>query len=172
VTRLATLIIEKKRFFFPMPEEIMTAPNDGEKPGKFVELFPHPLSRLYLALQWKINSEQEGDAVVLSNVWLRSFAKLENRSLLRYRKFLNNECIIYAKPLRNGREWLYRICDSSTGLPLTNEADTEAVKRMKDPGRIREVIRTRVMRRYKKQVTDAAPIPIQEKEMTPSSWSE
>ena len=78
-TRLATLIVSQGGLFFPIPENIMTSlDDDEEKPGTFLKLFPHPLSRLFVTLLWKINAEQDGDAVVLSNVWLRRFACLDN----------------------------------------------------------------------------------------------
>ena len=67
MARLATLIAEKG-FFIPLPEHIMVDPKDRDKPGLFLKLLPHPLSRLYMTLLWKINAEQDGDAVVLSNV--------------------------------------------------------------------------------------------------------
>jgi hypothetical protein len=70
MARLATLI-SKKEFFIPLGERIMTDPKDNEKPGLFLELFPHPISRLFLVLLWKINLQHDGDSVILTNVWLR-----------------------------------------------------------------------------------------------------
>jgi hypothetical protein len=68
MARLATLIAEKG-FFIPLPEYIMTDPKDREKPGLFMELLPHPLSRLFMTLLWKINVVQGGDAFVRSNAF-------------------------------------------------------------------------------------------------------
>ena len=65
MARLATLIIEKKGLFFPVLDYgIMLDPSDKEKPGTFLELFPHRLSRLFMVLLWKINFEQEGDGAL------------------------------------------------------------------------------------------------------------
>jgi hypothetical protein len=172
MTRLATLIIEKKGLFFPVLDSIMTDPEDDEKPGMFLQLFPHPLSRLYVTLLWKINMEQDGDAVVLSNVWLRTFAKLDKESLRKFRQFLNRENIIRAEPLGSGREHLYRMLNPDTSQPMNDETDAEAIARLKNPDRIREVARTRIMRRYRKAPADDLPEPNREQLSKVSSWGE
>jgi hypothetical protein len=159
--RLASLIVARKGLFFPILDSIMHEPSDSEIPGTFLKLFPHPLSRLLMVLLWKINSEQDGDAVVLSNVWLRSFAKLDNKSLLKYRRYLNDHKLILAVPLGSGREHLYRIFDPNSGLPLSDETHTQAVRRLRNLERIREVARKRVMRKYRKHnpsVVEALPL--------------
>jgi hypothetical protein len=171
MTRLATMIIEKRGLFFPIMENIMTDPNDSEKPGLFLELYPDPLSRLFTVLLWKINQEQDGDATILRSTWLKDFANFGYMSLVRHRAYLHKHKIISALKLGGGHEYLYRICDPKTGLPMTVETDIEAVKRLRDAKRSREVVTARVMRRYKKRIY-AAPIPLQEQEMTQSSWSE
>jgi hypothetical protein len=171
-TRLATLIVSQGGLFFPMLENIMTSHEDSERPGIFLNLFPHPLSRLFVTLLWKINAEQDGDAVVLSNVWLRRFACLDNKSLLRYRQYLNNNGVILAVPLGSGREHLYRICNPRTGLPLSDETNVEIVDRLRNPERIREVARTRIMRRYRKQPAQEAPTAATEPVPIRSSWDE
>ena len=170
--RLATLIVSQGGLFFPILESIMSSPDDEEKPGAFLKLFPHPLSRLFVTLLWKINAEQDGDAVVLSNVWLRRFACLDNKSLLRYRRYLNNNGVILAVPLWSGREHIYRICNPRTGLPLTDESNLEIVDRLRNPERIREVARTRIMRRYRKQPAQDAPKEATELIPVRSSWDD
>jgi len=167
-TRLATLIIERKGFFFPIPEHIMTDPGDKEKPGKFLKLYPHPLSRLYTVLMWKIHREQDGDAVILRNTWLKDFAKLDHKSLVKCRSYLNDHKITLAASVGNGWEFLYRVCDANTGQPLTDETNIEAVKRLRDDARIKDVVRTRVMRKYKKP---PAPDRTKEEQEPFSSWN-
>jgi len=159
MVRLATLISDTG-LFFPVPENIMTVPNDKERPGLFLELFPHPLSRLYLTLLWKINMEQDGDAVVLSNVWLRTFTKVDHKSLCKYRDLLHDRKIILGQPLGSGREHLYRLVSPTHRLPFNNsETDLEAIARLRNPSRVKEVARTRVMRRYKrKPVAEEKPV--------------
>jgi hypothetical protein len=167
-TRLATLIIERKGFFFPIPEHIMTHPGDKGKPGTFLQLYPHPLSRLYTVLMWKIHREQDGDAVILRNTWLKDFANLDHKSLVRCRAYLNDHKIILAAPIGNGWEFLYRVCDANTGQALADETNIECVKRLRDRIRIAGVVRTRVMRRYKK----SPPVEGTKEEKEPlSSWN-
>jgi hypothetical protein len=67
MARLATLIAEKMEFFIPLPEHVMVDPKDREKPGLSLQLFPHPLSRLFLALLWKINVVQGDVRVMMLN---------------------------------------------------------------------------------------------------------
>lgn len=83
----------------------MVGPKDREKPGLFLQLFPHPLSRLFLALVWKINAVQDGDAVVLSNVWLKKFANLDTKSLNEYHRYLHDNHVIRHKSFGSGREY-------------------------------------------------------------------
>jgi hypothetical protein len=161
MARLATLI-SGTGLFFPVLENIMTDPNDKEKPGLFLELFPHPLSRLYLTLLWKINMEQDGDAVLLSNVWLRTFTKIDYKSLKKYRSLLHDRKIILGQAIRSGREYLYRLVSPSHRLPFNNsETDLEAIARLRNPTRVKEVARERVMRRYRKPlVEEEKPKPL------------
>ncbi len=172
MARLATLIISKKGLFFPILDNIMLDPNDHEKPGTFLELFPHPLSRLFVTLLWKINLEQDGDAVVLSNMWLKDFANLDHKSLLRYRSFLIDHRVIVAVPLGSGREYLYRVPNPRTGLPLSDETNIEAVARLANPERIKEVARARIMKRYRRRLVQETPTPATEPVPIRSSWDE
>ena len=173
MARLATLIIEKKGLFFPVLDYgIMVDPTDKEKPGTFLELFPHPLSRLFITLLWKINLEQDGDAVVLSNMWLKDFAKLDHKSLLRYRSFLNDRRFIHAVSLGSRRDYLYRVSNPRTGLPLSDETNTEAVTRLANPDRIKEAARTRIMKKYRRRLVQEAPTPATEPVPIRSSWDE
>jgi len=167
-TRLATLIIERKGFFFPVPEHIMTDPGDQAKPGTFLQLYPNPLSRLYTVLIWKIHREQDGDAVILRNTWLKDFAKLDHKSLVKCRAYLNDHKIILAASIGNGWEFLYRVCDANTGQPLADETNIECVKRLRDHVRINDVVRRRVMRRYKKS---PAVERVKEEKEPFSSWN-
>jgi hypothetical protein len=152
MARLATLLSQAGLFYFPILEDIMTDLKDRQKPGQFLELFPHPLSRLYLTLLWKINAEQDGDAAVLSNVWLRGFAKLDEKSLRKYRSFLHDGNIIHAAQLGSGREYLYRLVNPNNRRPLDeNEPDGQATERLSNPDRIKEAARARAIKRYSKK---------------------
>jgi hypothetical protein len=155
MARLATLMIEKKEFFLPLAEHIMTDPKDSEKPGAFQQLFPHPLSRLLLVLMWRINREQDGDGVVLSNKWLKSFARLDTKSFNKYRDHLHDNHVICAKRLGSGREYLYRLTGRDR-LPLASETDTNAVTRLKETGKNRRAIRKRLIRLFAKKVNKKA----------------
>jgi hypothetical protein len=159
---------EQKDFFTPLPERLMTAPKDREKPGVFLQLFPHPLSRLLIVLLWKINSVQDGDAVVLPNTWLRDFATISSNSLRKYRTFLHDSNVIHATALGNGREYLYRLVNRK-GRPLADETNADAVVRLKDTKTITERIRQNVIRRYERKVSAAveADKPASD---TRSSW--
>jgi hypothetical protein len=177
--RLVRHIVDAKLLFFPMLESIMTDPNDGEKPGAFLELFPHPLSRLYLTLLWKINREQDGDAVVLSNVWLREFARLDEKSLRKYRSSLQEHDVILSSPVGNGRQHLYRIANPRTSKPLDEqETDAKAIVRLSDPDRGKEVSRQRAVTRWKRKIngkpdvdpTEEPPSPPQRSSWDDSGW--
>lgn len=165
MARLATLI-SGSEFFIPLVERIMTDPKDKEKPGLFLKLFPHPISRLFLVLLWKINSEQDGDAAILSNVWLRGFANLDAKSLVKYRGVLNDRSVIRNTPLGNGRNHIYRLVKGD-GRPFEEETDTDAEKRLRNPDRIREVVRSRSIKRWGRSI---AEIPKAEPLEPTSSW--
>jgi hypothetical protein len=146
MARLATLIADNE-FFIPLPEKIMVDPKNREKPGLFLTLFPHSLSRLMLTLLWKINGEQDGDAVVLSNTWLRGFARLDAKSLRKYRDHLHDHHVIQHKSIGSGREHLYRIVNRR-GRPLADETDDDAVTRLKGTETQGQAIRKGVIKRY------------------------
>jgi hypothetical protein len=168
MARLATLISEQRGLFVPLREDIMTNRTDRSKPGLFLELFPHPLSRLYLTLLWKINLEQDGDAVVLSNVWLREFTSLATNTLKKYRRYLHTKHIIHTVPVGPGREYLYRAVGSD-GRALSGETDMEAIGRLRNPERIKEVARASMLKRYRRRPVVVPPVTIEQPAML-SSW--
>jgi hypothetical protein len=167
MARLATLIVKQRGLFFPLREDIMTDPADHNKPGVFLQLFPHPLSRLYLTLLWQVNREQAGDAVVVSNVWLRGFAHLHNDSLLQYREYLDVNGIIRAEKIGNGRKYLYRVAGSG-GQPLSAETNMEAIARLGNPDRISEAAIATMIKRYGRRPVVAPPITVEEPSPAPS----
>jgi hypothetical protein len=161
MARLVTTIIEAGMTWFPVAEHIMVDPKDVSKPGRFLQLFPQPLSRLYLTILWKINREQDGDGVLLTNVWLRNFSKLDKTSLVKYRAYLHDEHIISAKRIgTGGREYLYRLLDPRTAQPLNAETDVDAIARMRNPTRIGEIARDAARRRFSKATPEPPDAPL------------
>jgi hypothetical protein len=150
----------------------MTNPNDNDKPGAFLELFPHLLSRLYLTLLWKINQEQDGDAVVLTNTWLREFARLDRKSLHKYRTYLHDCNIILSSPVGNGRQYLYRVANPQTSKPLNdNVTDEGAVKYLGDAEAKTAIVRQRVVKRWKRKANEMDPAEEPpSSQSSPSSW--
>jgi hypothetical protein len=160
MARLAALIAEKD-LFTPLPERFMTDPKDRDKPGLFLALFPNSLSRLFLTLLWKINGEKEGDAVVLSNAWLREFAQLTSKSLRKCRDCLHENCVIRYKSIGGGRQYLYRLVNRR-GKPLADELDDEALTRLKDTETQGRAVRKGLIKGYmrRKSVPLAQPEPL------------
>ena len=181
--RLVSLMVDKKEYFLPiadriMPDLVLTAPEDGDgdKPGLFLELFDHPLSRLFVTLLWRINKEQEGDAIVLSNVWLREFAKLDAKSLRKYREYLHDHNLICCERLGSGREYLYRVVDGK-GMPLDQDkTNAQALARLSDPEAKRQAVHARIAKKYRKSVSKVVASAGKDQDQPsdtdkmPSSW--
>lgn len=104
-----------------------------------------------MTLMWQINKLQHGDGVILSNVSLREFANLDEKSLRTYRQYLHDNKLIHCERLGTGREYLYRVVDKK-GEPLdTLETNDQAVTRLRDPKATQELASKRIAMRLGKK---------------------